>query len=201
MTRNPDGSINGVEFATRRDENDIFALLMTMHGEMGFFRVNPDKVTKGIQHATNREGGFIWVIKDKDHVVATLGMVFALDWYSDDEYLSERWNYVHPQYRRSTDYARRLIEQAKWTADQFRLPLCIGINSLDRTEAKIRLYARHFPCVGAYFLHGDIPMMREREKLRAEQHAVTERTLESRRRNVKVVRPVVETIIRVSQRA
>ena len=207
VTIDPDKGVPGVRFASPQDEDQIFALLMLLHSENGWFSVNDEKVRKGIQVATRRQGGFIWVIDEgwftpgRPRVVATLGMLIVADWYSDDEYLLERWNYVHPKYRKS-NYARKLIEQAKWTSDQMKLPVQVGINSFDRTEGKVRLYARHMPCVGAFFMYGQIP--RQNEKMRQEARRIEEMNKKSHtgphpERSPKVV-PLVETILRVGGR-
>lgn len=200
--------VPGVRLATADDEAQLFALLLQMHGEMGFFGVNPAKVVEGIKVATERRGGIIYVIEDKRRVVATLGMVFAMDWYSDDEYLSERWNFVHPDYRQGTDYARRLLEQAKWTHERFKLggrniPISVGINSFTRTEAKIRMYSRHMPCVGAYFIYGALPRAAMNDKSRAEAAKIAEmnREVSHRKRDRSDTRPAVKEIIRASRGA
>jgi hypothetical protein len=199
----PETGVPGVRFATPEDEDQIFALLMLLHSENGWFSVNDEKVRKGIQIATRRKGGFIWVIDEgwfapgRPRVVATLGMLIVADWYSDDEYLLERWNFVHPKYRKS-NYARKLIEQAKWTSDLMKLPVQVGINSLDRTEGKVRLYARHMPCVGAFFMYGTIP--RQNEKMRAEARRIEELNKKAHTERTREVVPVVETILRVGGR-
>ena len=194
--------VQGVRPATKADESELFDLLLMLHAEIGFFRVNPQKVLLGIQWATERKGGIIFVIEQDNRIVASLGMVIAQDWYSDDEFLQERWNYVHPDYRRGTDYARKLIEQAKWSTDWWKakprninMPFMCGINSLKRTEAKIRLYARHMPCIGAYFAYGHAAFQNDHidEAMRViQQHEY------DRRREAGSV-PVVETILRVSR--
>ena len=208
MTRvtyfNIDNGVPGVRLATKADEGQIFALLLMLHAENGMFGLNREKVINGIRWATERRGGIIFCIDDSAGVVATLGMVITADWYSDDEYLLERWNYVHPDYRR-TDYARKLIEQAKWAHAWFKhkgmlLPLQVGINSFDRTEAKVRLYARHMACIGAYFMYGAPPL--QADKMEAEMRRIEElnRLVSHRKVEPTRVRPVVETIIRESQR-
>lgn len=205
-----EGGVEGVRLATRADEGEIFSLLMMMHAEMGFFNVNQTKVVEGIKVATEQRGGIIYVIEDRGRVVATLGMVFAQEWYSDDEFLAERWNFVHPDYRQGTDYARRLLEQAKWTHERFKLgkdgriiPVQVGINSFDRTEAKIRMYARHMPCVGAYFIYGALPRPAMNEKSRSEIVKIAEmnREVSHRKRNYLDARPAVKEIIRASRSA
>lgn len=193
----PEKGVPGVRFATAADEDQIFALLMLLHSENGMFGVNDDKVREGIKIATRRKGGFIWVIDEGGRVVATMGMLIVSDWYSDDEYLLERWNFVHPKYRKS-NYARMLIEQAKWTSNLMKLPVQVGINSFDRTEGKVRLYARHMPCVGAFFMYGTIP--RQNEKMREEMRRIEELNKKAHTERTREVVPVVETILRVGGR-
>ncbi len=195
--------VPGIRLATVRDEDEIFALLLMLHAENGIFTVNPNKVRLGIQYATQRQGAIIYV-NEGPQVIATLGLCIVQDWYSDDEYLSERWNYVHPDHRR-TDYARRLIEQAKWSSEYFRahgkrMPLQIGINSCIRTEAKIRFYARHMPCIGAYFMYGEPPQSAFAAKVAAESVNVAEMNRKAHRERTREVVPVVETIIKLSER-
>ncbi len=193
----PETGVPGVRFATPADEDQIFALLLMLHSENGMFGVNDTKVRDGIKVATRRKGGFIWVIDEGGRVVATLGMLIVTDWYSDDEYLLERWNFVHPKYRKS-NYARMLIEQAKWTSNLMKLPVQVGINSFARTEGKVRLYARHMPCVGAFFMYGTIP--RQNEKMREEARRIEELNKKAHTERSREVVPVVETILRVGGR-
>ena len=198
-----ESGVPGVRLATPADEGEIFGLLLMLHAENAFFGLNRDKVRAGIQWATRRQGGIIFCIDQGPRIVATLGMGIAVDWYSDDEYLLEKWNYVHPEYRRGTDYARKLIEQSKWSSDWFKaqgdnMPFQCGIISTIRTEAKVRLYARHLLCVGANFLYGHTP--RRDDKVQTELRQIEElnrrRTDDGRRE----IDPTVKTILRVSQR-
>ena len=193
----PETGVPGVRFATPADEDQIFALLLLLHSENGMFGVNDTKVREGIKIATRRKGGFIWVIDEGGRVVATMGMLIVTDWYSDDEYLLERWNFVHPKYRKS-NYARMLIEQAKWTSNLMKLPVQVGINSFDRTEGKVRLYARHMVCVGAFFMYGLIP--RQNEKMREEARRIEELNKKAHTERTREVVPLVETILRVGGR-
>jgi GNAT superfamily N-acetyltransferase len=197
----PKTGVAGIRLATASDEDDIFALLLLLHGENGIFTVNPNKVRLGIRYATQRQGAIIFV-NEGPKVFATLGLMIVQDWYSDDEYLCERWNFVHPDHRR-TDYARRLIEQAKWSSEYFRahgkrMPLLIGINSCIRTEAKVRLYARHMPCIGATFMYGEPPAPLFAERVRAESANVEEMNRKAHRERSREVVPLVETILKLS---
>jgi GNAT superfamily N-acetyltransferase len=197
-----ESGVPGVRLATKKDEGEIFGLLILLHAENGLFSMNRDKVLAGIQWATERKGGIIYCIDEGPRVVATMGMTIATDWYSDDEYLMERWNFVHPDYRRS-DYALRLLNQGKWAHEWFKangklMPFFCGINSYKRTEAKIRLYARHMPLIGGYFMYGEAP--RQQEEIHAEMRAIEERTRKSNAAHTREVRPAAETLIRVGQR-
>jgi len=196
--------VQGVRLATKADERAILELLLLLHQESGLFTLNLDKVIAGIQYATEGQGGVIFVIEEAGRIVASLGMSVAQDWYSDDCYLLERWNFVHPDYRKGNDYARRLLEQCKWSTDWFQantkidMPFQCGITSFDKTHAKIRLYARHFPCLGANFIYGYAPRMRSRmdeAMLQIRQHNKDRRKAHS----IDVV-PTVETILRLSLR-
>lgn len=207
-TPDPDtGLLPGVRLATPVDEPAVFELLMMLHAEMGFFSLNKEKVAAGIKWATEGRGGFVFCINEDNRVVATLGMLLTTDWYTDDEFLLERWNYVHPHYRRS-DYARKMLEQAKATSDWFTrsarkdgrndvLFMC-GINSFERTEAKVRLYARTIPCIGAYFLYGEPPAPVQAKKYRAAAREIeTYRKRDGGPSENRLVVPLVETILRV----
>lgn len=194
--------VPGVRFATRADEAAIFALLCTMHSEMAFFGMNPAKVIEGIRLGTERRGGVIFVIEENNRIVASLGAVLVSDWYSDDFFWLERWNYVHPKHRKGHDYARKLIEQGKWLSDWFlkekgqRIPFQVGINSLDRTRAKIRLYARHMPCIGAYFMWGEPPL--HPEKMMQAQKDVDTALAQRDRTQPFVVPTAAKTVLHVS---
>lgn len=197
-----ESGVPGVRLATKADEGEIFGLLLLLHAENSMFSMNRDKVIQGIQYATERKGGIIFCIDDGPRVVATMGMCVASDWYTDDEYLLERWNFVHPEYRVS-DYGRKLLEQGKWAHEWFKnkgktLPFFCGINSFERTEAKVRMYARHMPCIGAYFMYGATP--RTEAQVQREMERIDRMLLKNRRERSREVVPLVETVIRVSQR-
>lgn len=193
----------GLRGAVPRDEDELFELLLMLHDENGIFSVNHDKVRKGIRYATQGQGGIIYV-NAGPRIVATLCMGITMDWYSDDEYFSERWNFVHPDHR-CTNYARMLLEQAKWVSNYFsrngkKMPVQVGINSCERTEAKVRLYARHMPCIGAYFMYGEVPKKAMAYELRERAKAVEELEREAKKKRMHNVAPVVETILKLSAR-
>lgn len=155
----------GIRLATKVDEDEIFALLSMLHEENGFFTMNPTKVRDGIRRATDRKGGIVGVIEDRGRIVGTIGLFIEQDWYTDDFELLERWNFVHPDYRKS-DYAKRMIEFAKRCQEWFErqgntIPLIIGVFSTVKTVAKVRLYRRQLPFAGGFFIYGRTPRLPE----------------------------------------
>jgi len=149
MTEKP----NNVRIATEKDEKELLSLLMNkLYYENGTFGVCPEKVIATIKHATQGNGGIIGIIEGNGEIAGTIGMQIDQFWYSDDWYLCELWNFVHPDYRKS-EYAKNLIDFGKWASEQMKMILNIGIISTHRTEAKVRLYQRKLTPVGMFFMH------------------------------------------------
>jgi hypothetical protein len=66
-------------------------------------------------------------------------------WSSDELVLEERAIFIHPDFRSAKGgRASRMCEFSKRVAERMQLPLMIGVLSNQRTEAKVRLYKRHF---------------------------------------------------------
>lgn len=140
-----------VRLATAEDEDSIYQMLLKLHEENGMFSVAEQKVREVIRFATERRGGLIGVIAGEHGLEASVGLEISQWWYTDDWCLSEKWNFVLPEYRRST-HAADLIDYAKWSAHQLGIPLSMGIISTKQTQAKIRLYGRRLQNVGAMFM-------------------------------------------------
>ncbi len=149
----PTDTFSGVRLATQADEGPIFDLLVMLYEENALFQMASAKVRATIEHATRGKGGLIGLIDGKTGPEGSVGMAIEQFWYSDQSVLVEHWNFVHPKHRKTT-HAKRLIEFAKWCSDRLELPLVMGIMSSVRTEAKVRLYRRQMPLLGAFFGHG-----------------------------------------------
>lgn len=145
---------DNVRLAIPADDQAIFDLLRNkLYYENGAFSVDDEKTMRTIQTATRGEGGIIGIIDGNNGDLAgTIGMQLGQFWYSSDWHVEEFWNFVSPDYRKS-DYAKNLIDFAKWCAEKMELVLNIGILSTDRTEAKQRLYARRLQPAGMFFFH------------------------------------------------
>lgn len=142
----------GVRMATPEDEQAIFKLLCLAQKENGIFSISERKVREFIRIATERKGGIIGVIEGKHYIEGCILLTLESWWYTDEWSLGERCNFVHPNHRKS-DHAKKLIEFAKWVADEMKLSLEMGVISNQRTEAKVRLYRRQLPYAGAFFIY------------------------------------------------
>lgn len=151
----------GVRIAGPRDAQAIFNLLVELYRENAIQKISERKVWGWIQRATSpvpdeSQLGIIGVIDGEKEIEASIGMFLSELWYTEDKHIDEFWNYVRPQYRRSS-HAKIMIEFGKWCAIRLTTPLLMGIISNIRTEAKVRLYSRQLPFTGAFFWYGVTP--------------------------------------------
>lgn len=148
--------------ALPNDEDAVFAMLLQLHDENGIFPVDEVRVREFIRGATGGTNhGLIGVIRGDAGLEASVGLVIDQWWYTLKYCLSERWVFVSPAARSRPEFDRKrgekghatlLMEWAQWCAQQFRVPLQMGIMSTQRTEAKERLYRRKMTPVGSLFM-------------------------------------------------
>ena len=146
---------SSVTIAQPQDADAVFALLRGLHQENGIFPMDDDLVRQRVRDACNRDGGVAGVIAGPKGIEASIGLFALSAWYTTALHLEDFWAFVSPDYRgpRYAGHARRLLEFAKRCAASLELPLMIGVLSSKRTEAKVRLYRRHFPEAGATFFY------------------------------------------------
>lgn len=147
--------------ATDADHQEIWRLFLQGHNENGIFKLAPDKVEFFIQRALHPERvppwdtgprGEIRVIGPVGKLEAVCFVIIGSFWYSNDHHLEELLVYVDPEYRHS-NHARAIIDWMKRAADNLGIPVLTGIMSNHRTEAKVRLYQRQLPKIGAFFFY------------------------------------------------
>lgn len=144
-----------VRAAEEQDEENLFALLCMAYKENAPYPINPNKVRLMISAASRDKEVIIGVIDAPDgsgRIAASVGAMFSQWWYTDAWHIEDCWNYVHPEYRRST-FAKDLISYSKWLAEKMQMPLHLGILTADRMESKIRFFSRQMPQVGAAFVY------------------------------------------------
>lgn len=150
-----------VRIAKPEDRLEVWRLLLQGHSENGIFSLEPSKVEWWINRMLEPEAlapwdtgprGAIGVIGSVGHLEALVFVVFGEYWYTRSKHLEEFIVYVDPECRKS-GHAKALVVWMKEQSDAIGLPLVSGIMSNTRTEAKVRLYERLLPKVGAFFCY------------------------------------------------
>jgi hypothetical protein len=150
-----------VRVAKGEDHQECWRLLLQGFNENGLFGLAPDKVDWFLMRALRPD-----LISPMDTgvrgVIGVIGPVGALEgicfltigeyWYSHDKHIEEFIVFVDPEYRQST-HAKAFVEWMKLQSDNTGIPLLTGIISKERTAAKVRLYERMLPKVGAFFYY------------------------------------------------
>ena len=138
-----------VRLAKQGDEGPIHHLLMEMHAENGMFSLHPALLRQAI--ANTMVGGMCFVATVEKRLVGSIGLYRTHAWYSLDDYVTDRWTYVHPDYRKS-GIAKALVEAAKKAS---HWPLYLGLQTPVRFEAKERFFkSLGFEKVGVLFKEG-----------------------------------------------
>ncbi len=149
-----------VRIATVNDKDEIWRLLLQGYKDNGIFTLDPLKVEHLINRAVYADQippwdsgprAHIGVIGKEGNLEAIVFLLIASFWYSSDLHLEELIVFVDPEHRKS-EHAKSIISWMKKTASALGIPLLTGIISKDRTAAKIRLYDRYLPRIGAFYL-------------------------------------------------
>jgi hypothetical protein len=140
------------------DFGPMLIFLGQMHAENGMASMAPELVAHSLHRGLSQDRAIIGIIEEDGHIAASVGLFIGRWWYSYDSHLEDFWNYVGQDYRKR-HMARPLIEFAKRCAESLEIPLLMGVTSNTRTAAKVRLYERQLPFVGAAFRY--VPGVKE----------------------------------------
>lgn len=146
-----------VRRAKPSDMPAILDLCQENHAENGQFSLNMPKVEDMVGRAFGKNGqpggAVIGVVGEPGRVEGAILLLISQFWYTSDWCLEEVFNYVRPDYRRST-HAKDMIQFGMRCSDELAIPLVIGVVSNERTRAKVELYRRQLgDPVGGYFIH------------------------------------------------
>jgi hypothetical protein len=140
--------------ATLDDLREIMRLLRLLHVEGCFFPLDEQLAEETFIRALRPVGkeGIIGIIRGEGpEIKAMMFLEIRRTWYTASYHLSEVFNYVAPEHRKS-NYADALIRYAKHCADELKIGLVIGVLSNQKTLPKIRLYRRRLGMpAGAFF--------------------------------------------------
>ena len=127
-------------------------MLRLRHSEDGIGSFDEDEVRTTVRRGILRDWAYVGVIRDHGVLAASIGLFVGGFWYSKDSHLTDFWNFVMPDYRRST-HAKHLLMFAKWVSDELNKPLVMAKIDNDRTAQLIKLYERQLPRSGGLFVY------------------------------------------------
>jgi len=146
------------------DELAVFDTIVLGHGDNGLWPLSGQKIIKLIDAAVSPntpERGYkptIGIIDGPNGIEAMTCLQLDQMWYTESWYLSEMFNFVHPDYRRSK-HVQALMAFQRQFADNMskaigsRVTLITGVMTKKRLEAKMHLFGRRYPQIGAIFAY------------------------------------------------
>lgn len=150
MTERP----STVRPATPKDEDALFELLCMAYKENAPFVMSEKKVRNAVHLGCCERAIIIGVSEENGKIAGSVGASFSQDWYSDDWYIGEMWNFVHPDHRKGDiRHGKNQIQYCKWLSENMNMALSMGILTSTRLEAKVRMYSREMEQVGALFVY------------------------------------------------
>lgn len=148
-----------VRVAGPKDFDEVWRILLESHRENALFPLAEDKVRWFVNRVIYPETipiddtgirGIIGVIGPIGAIEGLVFLTVGSYWYTHAKNIDEYMVYVSPGHRRS-EHAKALVEFMRRQVELTGLPLVTGIMSTTRTEAKVRLYERMLPKIGAFF--------------------------------------------------
>jgi len=152
-------TVKDVRIGGPADLQELHRLCLGAHAEIGLFPVDHAKVDwllmrmvrpYLIDPGDTGTRGVIGVLGKPERLEGFALLVLSCLWYTSQPYLAELGVYVEPDYR-SRGHHKALIHWMKQQSAMTGLPLMTGIMTTHRTEAKVRLYEREIPKIGAVF--------------------------------------------------
>ena len=148
---------SAVRFATAADTESIIACLRTMHDENGLFTLSEGKIRNIIECALTPSDGamrpIIGVIGEPGNIEATICLMLTQLYYTDEWHLGDMWNFIRPDCRKK-NLIDSLLDFGAACSEKSGYPFMSAVVSNKRTEAKVRIYRRHFgEPLGAFFLY------------------------------------------------
>lgn len=140
-----------IRLAQPEERPALLRLTPLIHQEVGLLSYSDAKVHAIIDRALNRKDGFLGISGTPDNISGCVCLTLGQMEYSDDWLIMELWNFVRPEVR-NTNLGQQLINFAKDISCKMNMKMLIGVLNNVRTEAKIRLYDRSFPRVGAFYI-------------------------------------------------
>ena len=128
------------------------AMLRLRHNEDGIGSFDEIAVRATVRRGIYRDWSYVGVIRENKRLVASVGLFVGGFWYSDEWHITDFWNFVMPEYRKST-HAKNLLLFSKWVSDQLGKPLVMAKIENCETAQLVKLYERQLPKSGGLFIY------------------------------------------------
>ena len=150
-----------VRLADLSDEDELVELTRAAHKETGLrydsnepLPFSEKKVRAMVRRIIPQyHNCVIGIIGSPGQMQGSVCIVRDEPWYSEQEIIQEKWNFVFPEYRKSNN-AQTLIAFSKAVACAWQRRLIMCVMSTERQPAKMRLYRRQIGCepFGGFFV-------------------------------------------------
>lgn len=132
---------SAIRAATHRDIPAIFDLLVLLHTETPHAPLDHACLRDGIDECLT-QGIVMLALSPDGEPVGTVGLCIDRPWFSRENWLCDRWMFVHPAHRR-TQHAQSLLQACVVVAKKNKLPLHMAVTGHGpRIAGKIRLFQR-----------------------------------------------------------
>jgi hypothetical protein len=154
MISNP----HGVRKALTADYGRLFQFAAAQYQECALQPPSDARIAEIVRRCVSMDGALAGVIDGPSGIEASVGMTIEQFDYSDARHLRIKWLGVHPHFRR-TNHAARLMDFVKWCQENIStsgetLPMFMDVLTQGALQAKMHLYLRSAPQVGASFAWG-----------------------------------------------
>lgn len=135
------------------DASEVAEMCWQGYIEHNIFVPSRQKIDAMLRRAFDNNGAILGALGPTGHIEGIIYLSIGQFPYTDEWCLDENFNYVRPEFRRSTN-AKDMINFGKRCSDELGIPLVIGVVSNERTRPKLELYRRQLgEPVGGYFMH------------------------------------------------
>jgi len=134
-----------IRIAEADEEEDLVKICTQLHAENGskYFALSEARVRANLRRAFNKQLAMVPVIGRKGAIEAAAYVSIEQFAWSDDWHISEWFNYVLPDFRKSR-HAQALLVWERDASENMKKVLWIGVTTEFKLAAKLRLYRRVF---------------------------------------------------------
>lgn len=145
-----------VRVAEPSDRPALIEIAILIISEGALQTVSADCVADMVDRCIARDRAIAGIIEGAMGIEASIGIIVDRFDYSDEDHLDAKWLGVAPNYRTS-NHGAKLLSFARWFQEGVGIPLFLELLTVRELQAKMHLYSRTLPQVGAQYSFGGAP--------------------------------------------